>query len=169
MTRNALITSFRFCLACAASTLAVSYAFSPWLIGAGLIFGLGLVWEIGQQRRWDWIAHLGLTAFLGLAALGIWLRLPSAWLVFAVVAALSSWDLSQFTQRLRNAGHVIHEQDLIRAHVRRAFIVAMISLILCEVALVIEIEFSFAWALALSLLAAFGLSRMIAFLRRESD
>lgn len=153
----------------ATATLVFSYAFGGWSVALAAIAGIGAVWLIGQQRGWPWVAPLGLIGFLGAAAFGIWQKLPPAWMIFAAVLTLMAWDLSLFSQRLHAAGRIVDESDLIRAHVRRVLIVAVLGLVLSEAVLGVKIEFSFASALMLGLLAVLGLSRAVGFLRRESD
>lgn len=166
---NPLHIGIRSGIALAALTLAIPYALTRWSSGILLVGGVALVWLFGDSRRRTWLSSFGLIGFLSLAAFGIWQNMPPGWMILASVAALIAWDLSQFDSRLRSAKRIEHEMDLIRAHARRLLIVAAIGLAVGEIALGVQVEFSFGWALLLGLLAVWGLSHAIGFLRRESD
>jgi hypothetical protein len=85
------------------------------------------------------------------------------------VVALSAWDLEHFVQGMVDAGYVENVQDLERGHLRRLLIVDGLAVLLGELALRIRVEIGFGTVFVLALLAVFGLSRAIRFLRYEGD
>jgi hypothetical protein len=74
-----------------------------------------------------------------------------------VVAALAAWDLDHFAQRLRGAGRVVGEAELVQAHMLRLLPIVLIGLLLGAVGLGLQIELRFGWALLLGALAVLGL------------
>ena len=153
----------------AAGALALGYGLIGLWTWAVSAVGLGFLWLLGQQRGWGWAASVGLTLFVSAAAVGLWLDAGAGWMLVCVVAALSAWDLDQFTQRLNGVGRVERLRDLEQRHLQRLLIVAVLGLTLSVIALGIRVEFGFGAALLLGLLVVIGLSRAIGFLRRESD
>ena len=155
--------------ALAAAALALGYGLGGTWIGTGLILLVGLLWLAGQWRRWGWVASPALVLFVGTAAFGLWLGLGAGWMLAGVVAALSAWDLDHFAQRLKRAGRVEGARALERGHLGRLLAVDGLGLALGALALGLRIQFGFGAALVLGLLAVWGLSRVVGFLRREGD
>jgi hypothetical protein len=152
-----------------AAALALGYGLGgPW-IGVGLILAVGWLWLAGQWRGWGWVASSALVLLVGTAAFGLWLGLGTAWMLVSVVAALSAWDLDHFTQRLKRAGRVEGARALERTHLWRLLAVDGLGFTLGALALGLRIQFGFGAALVLGLLAVWGLSRVVGFLRREGD
>jgi hypothetical protein len=153
--------------------LALGYARSGLWAWTSLIVALGGLWLLGQWRGWGWMASVGLVFFVVAAAAGLWLNLATGWMLLGVVAALATWDLDHFVQRLRSVGgdETPAEQwrELEQRHLRRLLIVDGLGLLLALVALEIKVKLSFGIAFSLGLLAVLGLSRVIGFLRRESE
>jgi hypothetical protein len=148
---------------------AAGYASGGHWIGAVACLALGGLWLAGQRRGWDGSEALGLAGFAGIAAVGVWLELPTAIVLVGVVAALVAWDLDRFTQRLRNAGQIDQERTLVRAHLQRLLVVAGLGLLLGLAAGIIPAPSSFGWALGLGALAIVGLSRVIRAFNRAGE
>jgi hypothetical protein len=161
------ITFFSIGLATVTLLLGYSLALS-WPGGAGALL-LGLLWLIGQYRRWPQIASLGLAGFVGLAAVGIWQGVPAGWLFVSSVAALVAWDLAHFAQRLEQAEQVAAENRLVQDHLRQLAGVAGLGLLAGGVALTFQLELNLGWAMLLVVLVLIGLGRMLQAIRRASD
>jgi hypothetical protein len=157
------------CVALAAGSLVVGYGQAGWWDWMLLPAIVGGMWVFGYWRGWGWMASLGLIGFLALSAIGLRLDLGAGWMVAGLLAALCAWDLHHFDLSLQRAGRVEDERALEQRHLLRLLAVAGLGLVLAVVALSIEIRLTFFQALLLGLLAAWGLSRGISFLRRESD
>jgi hypothetical protein len=149
--------------------LALGYALHPVWAGAALALAIGLLWLEGQRRGWDWTAELGLAGYIGLAAFGIWQKLPGGWMLVGVVAALAGWDLDHFTRQLRRAGRVVAEEQLTWSHLRLLLAVAGIGLLLGGLAIGFRIELGFGWALAAFALAILSLKALIGSGRHDSE
>jgi hypothetical protein len=146
--------------------LALGYAAGQLWAGAALIVVLGVFWLLGRRGGRGWVASMGMTCFVGAAALGIWWQLPASAMLAGAVAALAAWDLDDFVQRMQGTDHVVDEDGMARSHLRRLLIVGGVGLLLGGVALGIQIELSFGWALLLGASAILGLSRARGFARR---
>jgi hypothetical protein len=134
-----------------------------------LVLAAGALWLLGQRLGWRWVASTVLVFFALMAILGLWLAVPDDWMLLGWVAALSAWDLEHFARDMADAGYVENMQDLERGHLRRLLIVDGLAVLLGELALRIKVEIGFGTVFVLALLAVFGLSRAIRFLRYEGD
>jgi hypothetical protein len=149
--------------------LALAYGLAGrWVWVAGTLT-IGALWFAGERRGQDWAAALGLACCVGASACGIWLGLPGAWMLCATVTALVAWDLHHFSGMMKRAGPVTDEAELWRLHLLRLLSVAAGGMVLGLLALALSVRLSFFWALLLGLLAVAALSRLIGFMRRESD
>lgn len=149
--------------------LALAYALNDSLIWALAITALGLFWLMGQWRSRAWVGSVGLSAFVGATAFGIWLGLPAGWMLVSIVATLVAWDLDDFSLRLGSVEHIGGEVHLKRSHLQRLLVTASFGLLLGVVALSIQLDLAFGWALLLGLLAIFCLGQAFRLLRQESD
>ncbi len=157
------------CVVLAVGLLVIGYGQAGWWDWMWIPGVLGGLWVFGYWRGWAWTASLGLIGVLGLSGIGLRLDLDAGWMVGGLVAALCAWDLHHFTLSLQSAGRVEGERALEQRHLVRLLAVAGLGLVLAIIALRIEIRLTFLQALLLGLLVAWGLSRGISFLRRESD
>jgi hypothetical protein len=151
------------------SALALGYGLNGTWVGVILIAATGFVWLLGLRRGWRWVAPCGLVCYVIMAAIGLGMGSWNGWMLIGVVGALSAWDLDHFVRRLRESGQVENTHALERRHFQRLLIVDSVGLLLGMVALGIRIEFSFSIGLLLAVLAAFGLTRAIGFLRRQGS
>lgn len=162
---NLSVKALLISIGLATFALSMGFIFSaawPWTFA---IIGTALFWLFGRLRGWNWIGSVGLVGFTGSAVFGLWLKLPSGWMLIGIIAALCAWDLQHFTQRLQD---VTVPKSLEIRHLQRLLIVGSLGLLLASIALLIQVEFKFGDALILVLLAILGLSQAIGFLRRES-
>ena len=144
-----------------------------WLAGYQPIslvtLGLSLMGLLFLQRRWSWIASLLLALYTGIAATGFYLELQPAWLLSGALFSLAAWDLEYFARRLKNAGQVIAQPMLVRAHLLRLSWVSLLGLVLFVITYLIRFQFTFGLAILLALLAVYGLSLGIAYLVRTGN
>src|SRR4051812_22641975 len=148
------------CAGLATLALAFGYA-NQALWGVGSAVAIGLLWQIGDWRGWNWAADVCLAGWVALAAFGAWQELTAGWMLIGVVAALGAWDLAHFATRLRDAGTRPPPTDLARAHLRQLAVVAAAGLLLGGIALGIRVELAFGWAILAGALAIIGLSRLL--------
>ena len=137
-----------------------------WAAAVGLV---AVLWLLGYWRGLAWVASVGLVGLVVAAAAGLMLGLGAGWMVFGLVVALCAWDLHRLVLCLNSVEQVEGEAILERRHLQRLLLVAGLGSLLAALALEIEVRLTFLMALLLGLLAAWGLSRAVDFLRRESD
>lgn len=153
-------------LGCATCALVAGYAIGGFWIWTLPILGFAALWLFGQPK---WITSLELLLFVGLAAIGLWQKLAPGLMLLGILAALASWDIENFQQRVEGVERVDHRDDLERKYLQRLLIIEGSGALLAVAAMSLTVTFSFGSALLLGLLAVVGLSRTIGFLRRESD
>ena len=150
--------------------LTIGYVLNALWIGAAIIVALGLFWLVGQWRGWRPVSVLVAIFFIFTTAFGVWRGVSTGgWMLFSLVVTLVAWDLDQFTHRLEQAEQIAGETELKRIHLQRLLIVAGLGFLFGGIALRLQFEFNLGWGIFLGLLAIAGLSRIIGFLRRESD
>jgi hypothetical protein len=128
---------------------------------------IGVLWLLGQWRRWYWLSSVGLVAYAGCAAAGLLQGMGAGWMLMGQITALVAWDLSAFVRRMESVERIEGQQDLERRHLLWLLAVAALGLLLAAVALGLRLELGFGAILLLALLAILGVSRAIALLRRE--
>jgi hypothetical protein len=153
----------------AVAALAMGHGLKGLWDGVLVVGVAGILWLVGQWRRWEWGASLALVVWIGVAAVGLGRGVEGGWMLVGVVAALVAWDLDRFVWRLRAAKRVEAADALEQRHLRRLLAVCGVGLLLGAAALSLRIRLGFAAAFLLALLVLLGLSRMVRFLRREGD
>jgi len=153
----------------AAGALAVGYGLNNQPLGVLFFVALGLLWVVGQRYEKPIIASLSLLCFVIGAVFGGWYGVKSGWLLCSITAALLAWDLNHFIHHMQDTKNVENARALERAHLQRLGVVGGLGLLLSASALTIRINLGFSVVFGLGLIAVFGLSRLIRYLRRESD
>lgn len=149
--------------------LALGYGLGELWAPALLVVAVGGLWLLGLWRRLRWMAWVGLFLFAGGAAAGLLQGLGAGWMLFGLVAALTAWDLDDFLHRLESVERVEGQRGLELAHLRRLLVVNGLGLLLASVALGLRLDLGFGAVLLLGGLAILGLSRVVVFLRHESE
>lgn len=156
-------------LGCATSALVAGYAIGGLWIWTLPILGLAALWLLAERRGLKWLTSLELLLYVGLAAIGLWQQLAFGLMLLGIIAALATWDMENFHQRMKDVERVDHREGLERKYLQRLLIVEGSGALLAVAAVNLSVTFSFGSALLLGLLAVVGLSRTIGYLRRESD
>lgn len=137
---------------------------------AALVFALlGALWFAGQRSGNRSLEGLMLLIFCAAAGIGFWTRVPGVALLVSVVGVLGAWDLDNFLRRLGSVGRVDFQSGLGREHMRRLVIIEGVGLVAGLVALTAQARIPFWWEGLLALLAVVGISRIIAFIRRQTE
>lgn len=153
----------------AAGALALGYGLNDQPLGALLFVALGLLWVVGQRYEKPVIASLSLLCFVTGAVFGGWYGVKSGWLLCSITAALLAWDLNHFIHHVQASNNADNTHALERAHLQRLGVVGGLGLLLGALALTVKLTLRFSVIFGLGLVAIFGLSRLIRYLRRESD
>ena len=165
-------TIYRFFLGhllVAVAALAAAFAIpDAWWFSLGVVFFGGL-WFAANRRGVGGLGSLLLFAFLLSATVGFLIGAPAALLLLTALGALGAWDLDQFLNRLRSVERVEYESGLGRDHLRRLLLVEGIGLLAGGLALTVRFALAFWWIVLLALLAVIGISRVVAFVRKETE
>jgi hypothetical protein len=171
----------------ATAALALGYGLNRQPIGALVFVALGLLWLVGQRHALQAFAGLGLLGFATGALLGTLYGVRNGWVLVGITAALVAWDLHHFIQHMRVseqaetppedageradiAGRTDAEaRAMERLHLQRLAIVSGLGLPLGALALTVRLNLRFGIIFALGLVAIYGLSRLVHYLRQESD
>ncbi len=135
-------------------------------VARGLIL-FGMLWLVAGWNRWVWFSTIGIILSLALAAFGLWIALPPGWMISGALGGLLAWDLTDFMRRLRFAPLSADLRELQLRHLTRLTIVTLIGLFLASVAMLVRLEFTFEWVVLLTVIAALGITQLVAWLRRS--
>jgi hypothetical protein len=158
-----------FCVILATFLVVIEYWLGIKQFWVFFLFIPGIVWYFGQYWNIAFIDALMLIIYTLLAALIV----PSGGSPFVsllvILAALSTWQLSNLSRRLRFVQDPVVEERLFRKNVSRLSAIVISSLFLGSVALLINLELHFWTLLALALLAILGLSRLVSYINQQGN
>ncbi len=128
---------------------------------------LAALWLVAHFRKWYWFSSVALLITVFAAAYGVWHEYPTVWMLLGAVGGLLGWDLSDFARRLGYASPMDDTGSMERRHLERVGIVAALGVGLALLSLYVHIQrLAFEVAVALVLLAALGLTRLVIGLRK---
>lgn len=152
----------------AGAALAAGYALAGRAVGALVGAALALAWLFLRQRSGAWLCDAGLVSCAAVAAVGMLLDAGPAWMLVALIAALTAWDLDAFCRWLRDCPTAGEALSLRRRHLQRTLALDLLALGLGLLALELHIRLRLGVLILLGLLLAVGLSRVVAALRRQA-
>lgn len=136
--------------------------FAHWIIF------FGLVWLFAVWQRWQWFSYIGLTFNFLAAALGLWfLNFPPGWMFAGAIGGLLAWDLTYFRYRQRFAASDDERRGIEERHLTRISFLALLGFGLANVAMVLKFQFNFEWAILSAIVAALGISQLVAWFRKR--
>jgi hypothetical protein len=145
----------------------LAYAYAVVVpISRGLLV-LGALWLFAGRRCWTWFSTIMLLLLVTLAGIGLWFGLSPGWMISGALGGLMAWDLTDFMRRLRFAPLMDDTRELERLHLTRLTIVALAGVFLASIAMLVRLEFTFDWVMLLTLVAALGVTQLVAWLRRS--
>jgi hypothetical protein len=147
----------------------LSYAYASVRLDSlarGLLI-LGALWLFAGKKRWTWFSTIMLLLLVTLAGIGLWFGLSPGWMISGALGGLMAWDLTDFMRRLRFAPLMDDTRELERLHLTRLTIVALAGVFLASIAMLVRLEFTFDWVMLLTLVAALGVTQLVAWLRRS--
>jgi len=149
------------------ASLAMGYGQAGATVFSRWFLLLAALWIFMHYRKWYWFSSLALILVVVAAAYGVWREFPTVWMLLGAVGGLLGWDLSDFARRLSYAAPMDDIRGLERRHLERVAIVAVLGVGLALVSLYVHIQrLAFEIAVALLLLAALGLTRLVIGLRK---
>ncbi len=148
-----------------ATVLAAGYVLAGYWPAAAVVFGLGLLWLIGQWRGLSWVAPAGFALSALAAGVGILTSVDPLWMLVGLLAALSAWDLDHFFRLAEEAGRVERARALELQHLLRLTIVDLLGLLFGTLALEAQFRLALGVMLLLGFATALALNRAITTLR----
>jgi len=128
---------------------------------------LAVIWLFAHFRKWYWFSSIALLITIFAAAYGVWSEYPTVWMLLGALGGLLGWDLSDFARRLSYAAPMDDIRSMERRHLERVGIVTILGVGLALLSLYVRIHrLAFEVAVALVLLAALGLTRLVIGLRK---
>ena len=125
------------------------------------------VWIFAHFRKRYGFSSIALVLVIAAAAYGVWQEYPAVWMLLGAVGGLLGWDLSDFSRRLNAASPMDDTRSMEIRHLERVGIVAALGLGLALLSVFLRFErLAFEVAVALLLLAALGLTRLVIGLRK---
>lgn len=152
------------CIAAGSLALAGGYLVGDLPLPAAALLAFGAFWLAAQRQGWAWVSAFGLVLSAGAAAGGLVSGLSPAWLLPGALGGLLAWDLAAFEGRLRLADRADDRPGLERRHLAWLIPIAAGGLLLSGAAAVVQVQLSFVWLLALALISAVGLMRLVSWL-----
>ena len=162
------MTIFAFVLSVlmGAGSLAFAYNIAGYQMLARYLLVFGGLWLFAIWQHWRWFSSIGIFILVALAGFGLWIELSPGWMIAGALGGLLAWDLTEFMRRLRFAARTDDLPGLERRHLARLTIVALIGVTLASIAMLVRLEFTFEWVVLLTLIAALGVTQLVAWLRR---
>jgi hypothetical protein len=131
----------------------------------------GALWLLQSKYGTDLRPTVSLLFLAGVGCAGTYLNYNPVWLLTNLVVTLIAWDLDNFARDFQQFSmgqtRKTDEMPLVRAHLKRLGIVAMLGWSLGFVACNVQISLNFTGALILGLLALLSLRQVVRLLSRE--
>lgn len=158
-----------FAIGIGSAALAAGYILMEMSSLVGLAIGLAAFWYTGLYFEWTWVSGIALLAYWGLAVAGAIYGIGVIWLAVGLVSALAAWELAQFAIRMQPYPQNETLDQIASQHLLRLLAVAVVSIVLAEISLRIELSLPFGWAFILALFALLGLSQAVSYMRRQGE
>ena len=173
MTRLLLFVSAVMCILLLAAGFFLAGSWMPTLV----FLLLSAVWLVGLARRWNWAAAYGLFLSFDFAAFGFFqnthgnlvVSIEPAFLVTGALLAFASWDLADFSSRLRLAAPQDDIAALERRHLLRLFVLIILGGLLAYAAPNLRARLSFEWVVVILLFVVWGISRLVRWLMKPAE
>lgn len=151
------------------AAMAFGYALAGFPLISLVFVTAGALWFAEQQRVEHHLAGPVLFIFGAGGGLGFLLLIPGWLILISVIAMLGAWDLDHFLQRLGAVERVAYDTGLGQAHLRRLALVEGAALAAGLLALFVQAPVTFWWEVPLALLGIIGISRLVAYIRQQTE
>jgi hypothetical protein len=163
MSRTVLFISLLFCAAAFGWGYGSSFGWA-YAVGSALI---ALLWLAAELRGWGWFSHVGFAILSAAAGLGVFLGVELVWMLAGAVFALTAWDMSAFTRRLKTAAADDRISDLESRHFLWLSVIAGVSFLAGISTQVIRLKLAFGWGVLLAVLSVAALSQLVSWLKKR--
>jgi len=126
-----------------------------------------LLWGFNLRSGSERIASIIFLFYILGSGVGIWLGSQVVCLIIGILSMITTWDLQLFIWRMESANLVVNQNIILRKHLFRLLVFAVISVSLIWITQNIHIRFSFGVAVLLSMLVILGLSIGVNLVRRS--
>lgn len=166
---NRLRLSIYGAVAVSALLLAISFALQDGWAEAAVSLVVGALGLLVEQARWArrlaGLVFVGFVILAGVSTFGG----NYAWGLVAVASALVAWDLHHLRRRLGAVELIPEGSALVRRHLQRLLTAVGGGLALGVVGLFLQVNYGIGPAVVAGLVLVIALSRLVKFLRTESD
>jgi hypothetical protein len=155
----------------AVSALSLSGAFwnAGFILGAGVMVIISVVWGIFIWRKWSFGNGFCMLLFLLGISLAAVIEAPRFKILVSLIAIISTWDLAVFDFLLVSSPNINHESNLIRTHLLRLFSVLTVGLSLTLLTFGMQLNLKFWQVFLLGILLLVGLSQVFVQLKRSNN
>ena len=168
MLRGTLLISY-ISLVIAALTLSSELADVGFIFGIPVTILVSVAWGIFIWRKWNTGCILCMLILVLEISLTTILDGSQLILLISLLATLTTWDLATFYIRLSSNKHIVHEELLIRSHLKRLVGVILLGLALPLLAYGLQLDLQFWQVFLLGILLLTGLSQVFSQLKRSSS
>ncbi len=128
------------------------------------------IYAVGVLRwKWGWMRTLGFCFLTFIILFGLWRGVQPLLPLLSLVAGLLAYDVDHARRRWATISHQPRQAEMERLYLQRLATLGIVGVGLSAAAMFITIQLSLITAIFLGLLVVLGLSRAVAYLRRESD
>lgn len=127
-------------------------------------------YALGVLRwRWGWMRTLAFCFLTGIILFGLWRGVEPFLPLLSLTAGLLAYDVDHARRRWATFHYQPRQAEMERLYLQRLATLAVAGVGLSAAAMLITVQLSLFTAIFLGLLTVLGLSRAVAYLRRESD
>ena len=157
-------------LAAANGLLLLGFFVSDKLLELPMAFLPIPFYVLGVVRgRWGWMRTLAFCFLTGTILFGLWRGVDPFLPLLSLTAGLLAYDVDHARRRWATISYQPRQKEMEQLYLQRLALLAVAGVGLSAAAMFITIQLSLFTAIFLGLLTMLGLSRAVAYLRRESD
>jgi hypothetical protein len=134
--------------------------FGPVLVGGWIV--------LEATRRLKALIGLPLSALTVATALEVNQYRNAPWILLSLTAGLVAWDTYHLLRRSSTIDHIEKPREIESLHLKRLLLVVGVGSAAGIIAMLAEVNLGFGLALVLGLLAVFGVSQIVRYLRKNS-
>jgi hypothetical protein len=134
--------------------------FGPVLVGGWIV--------LEATRRLKALIGLPLSALTVATALEVNQYRNAPWILLSLTAGLIAWDTYHLLRRSSTIDHIEKPREIESLHLKRLLLVVGVGSAAGIIAMLAEVNLGFGLALVLGLLAVFGVSQIVRYLRKNS-
>jgi hypothetical protein len=153
------------------ATLALSSLFltAGWVFGIIGTFIMSIVWGIFIAQNWNLGSNISIIIFVLAICLAATFETSRSVLLVSLLAALSTWDLAAFHNKLSICQNIADIDHLTRTHLSRLIIVLILGLSLSFLTFGLQLNLKFWQVFVLGIMLLVSLTQVFKQLRQSSN